>query len=48
MMGDCCWTVHSEVLETSHKKTAKYSASPAREKYSTRPLNKIKPENITI
>jgi hypothetical protein len=41
IMGDYCWTLYREIPETSHKGRATYAASLAREKDSTRPLNKI-------
>jgi hypothetical protein len=41
MMGDYSWTLHCEILETSHNRKSNVHSLMAREKDSKRPLNKI-------
>jgi hypothetical protein len=41
MNGDYCWALHREIQETSRNRKGNMAASPAREKDSARPLNKI-------
>jgi hypothetical protein len=41
MVANYSWTLHRELPETSHKKKSNIATSPAKEKDSKRPLNKV-------
>jgi hypothetical protein len=41
MTGDCCWTLHREIPETSQKRKSNIRSFAGKRKRQYRPLNKI-------